>query len=363
MIEPQGHKVCRLKQMVFWQDELVMQSSMMRRALVSTVIGSLLLLCASSSWAQTATTYSLPAQPSDVAVSSSGVVVSTLKDTASLWIRWSDNSLRTPAFESDAVDVAITRAGSRAYSISLTSPNFFVMELGSDTASVRSYEANPTTLALTPDESRVVVGLSNSKLVISDTVNFEDLVSITLNGTPRALAVSSNSRFVYVATDSTTACLLKVDVMTGAIVSTANIRGGVSNLAVSASGRTLYAVTSQAVGNGRYRHTLSSIVTNKLTRRSKLVFKTSGSLEASFDLLASRRYLYLAATQPIVADKRTAGLVRFQTTANTLPKPKAFRSTGVGVARVAVNHSGKRLTFFAPDSQLLGYEESVKAIY
>lgn len=335
----------------------------MRRLLGSALAVSVMLLEVSSSWSQTAITYTLPAQPADVAVASTGTVVSTLTNTPSLWLRSSDNSLRIPDFGDDAVDVVVTRSGSKAFAVSQTSTTFYVFEIGSDQASVRSYDGKPTTLALTPDESRVIVGLDDNKLVISDTVAFLDSVSVTMNGKARALAVSPNGRFVYVSTDSATACLLKINVRTGAVVSSANIKGGVSNLAVSASGRTLYAMTSQAVGNGSYRHTLSALATTRLTRRSRRVVKTSSNAAVSFDLLASRRYLYLAANQPIVTDRRTAGLVRFETANETLPKPKAFRSIGAGVARLAVDRSGKKLVYFPPDSQALYYEESLKSVY
>ncbi len=96
----------------------------------------------------------------------------------SVWFRSSDNALRTPNYSEQAVNVVVTRSGFKAFAVSLTSSAFYVFEIGSDQSSVRLYDGKLTTLALAPDESRVIVGLDNNSLVISDRVAFEDVVYV-----------------------------------------------------------------------------------------------------------------------------------------------------------------------------------------
>ncbi len=244
----------------------------------SALLLALNTVCAGSGWAQAAQSYELPAQPVDVAISNNGVVVSTLKDTAAVWIRAADGSQRTATYGGDAADVVITEDGSKAYEICRTSPSFYVLEVPTNQASVRSYDGNLAALALSRSEQWVVVGLGDGKVIVTKPPLLEDFASPTLNGVARSLVVSQNAKHVFVATAAALECLLKVNLATGAVVRGAHITGGITNLAISPSGRLLYAVNSSQRTDGSYRHSICTFKAATLARRSRRVFRTNSVL-------------------------------------------------------------------------------------
>mgnify|MGYP006278372845 CR=1 FL=1 len=302
-----------------------------------------LVVVASPALAQNLGTFALPAAGVDIAIARSGAAVATISGSGLLWVQDSTETGRTITLDPNDYSVVLTRDGSIARLQSATSKSMYEVQLASDLVSLRSYSADTTVLAVTPDEKTILTGLVDNTLLVTTAELYVDLGTVALEGVPRAVVISPNSKFAFVATGVAGNKLVKINISKRTIVQKMRSAGAISRLAIAPNGAFIYATVSRTLSDGSTRHTLEVFDVARGSRVQSRKIQVAGGQPTTFDIEASKSSIYLSSTQPLVVGSREAGVIRFPLSTSTLGSPKVFANPATGAGALAINLTTKKL--------------------
>ncbi len=317
-----------------------------------------LLAAQPASLAQGTTSFPLPAPGLDIAMSASGVAVVTTSGASLLWVRDENGNARNVAFTpDDCVALTLTRDGLTARMRGTVSSNMFLVDLGPDQLSVRSYSSSTTDFVLTPDERTILTGLSNNTMLVTSSATYQDFGAASLSGIPRSIVASPNSKFAFVATGASGRSIVKVRLSSRAIVDQFEASGPISKLAISPNGRQLYAIVARTLADGSTRRTLEVLDARRGTRLQSRRLSVAGSQAPSFDVETSSTSVFVSSTEPLTVGSQQAGVIRFPVRAGALLAPRALTSIGTGAGAIALDRGSKSLGVINPDSQTVTFQQ------
>jgi hypothetical protein len=302
--------------------------------------------------------YPLPSPGYDIALAADGTSVVSMIGSDQLWVRNSQGVARTPSLAQGLLKTQLKADGSIAYLLGLDNRNLFVFDLTADSSGLRSFDALPTDFTLSHDEKKVVVGLDNNTVLASDTTYFQDGAPITVTSRPTSIVISPNNTIAYVAVGVS---IVKIDLKTDGSIQKIRAKGSVEKLALSPSGKQLYALTSRRISKGRTAKAISviNVDTGKTVTSKTLVI--SGAQAPVLDLEAGTKSIFVSSSEPVMVGKRTAGVIQLSVRGTTLGAPRVFALAHTAAGPIAYNESSRTLGVIVPSTQSVQFLRTPRA--
>ena len=139
------------------------------------------------------------------------------------------------------------------------------------------------------------------------------------------------------------------------------IQGTVKGLAISPSGKLLYAITSRPSTKGANAHVLTIIDTETRKVRASRTLTISGAEVATFDIEAGATSIFISSTQPFVIGTRKGGVVRVPVRKHRVGRPQFFALANIGAGAIAYNEPSRTLGILVPRDQSAKFRKTPRS--